>query len=173
MRKGLFPLFAFPALFASVALFTACYPTPAAPSPLAFPFNPAEVTWAQGQGTAIVEGQAFLKTRGGDVKYGAGNLVQLIPVTKQSSSWYSRRMVTDGLVTDMDPSLRALIRTTTSGGDGRFKFENLPAGPYFVVTTVTWETASGYAGAMETQGGYVGAQVQAERDKTANLILSR
>lgn len=39
-------------------------------------------------GTATIIGQAFLKTRGGDVKTAAGNEILLNPVTSYSLQWY-------------------------------------------------------------------------------------
>jgi len=143
-------------------------PTP--PAPLV-EFSPAEIAWAQGSGTATVEGQAFLKTRGGDVKYGAGEQVLLIPNSAQSFDWYIKRTATRDDVSPMDPTLRALVRTTIAGGDGKFKFENLPAGPYLVVTSVTWEAPTSYG--LSTQGGYIGAQALAEAGKTTSIIITR
>jgi hypothetical protein len=152
-------------------LATACtMPVAAPPAPLVA-FNPAEVTWAQGSGTATIEGQAFMKTRGGDVKYGAGNQVVLLPYSAQSFNWYTQRLATRGEdVSPMDPALTALTRTTTAGGDGRFKFENLPAGSYLVVTSVTWEAPTSYG--MSMQGGYIGAPATAEAGKTTSVIIT-
>ena len=159
-------------LIAASILATACtMPVAAPPAPIVA-FNPSEVTWAQGSGTATIEGQAFMKTRGGDVKYGAGNQVLLMPYSAQSFDWYRARLATqdDDRVPRMDPALQALVRTTVAGGDGRFKFENLPAGSYLVVTSVMWETGASYAG---TQGGYMGMPVSVEVAKTASIIITR
>lgn len=51
--------------------YAACVTT-AATSVVNVPFTASDVEWSKASGTATVEGQAFLKTRGGDVKYGAG-----------------------------------------------------------------------------------------------------
>lgn len=160
----------FPLLTLAVLL-TGCATAPSVPTPPLVAFNPDEAKWAQGTGTAIVEGQAFLKTRGGDVKYGAGNSVYLMPHTPHSFDWMVR--VTGDLSTapTIDPALEALVRKTTASGDGRFKFENLPAGPYLVVTTVTWEVPGAYSSSI--QGGYVGTPVTATEGRTVSVIVTR
>ena len=159
------------ALLAASILATACtMPVAAPPAPLVA-FNAEEVRWAGLPGTSTIEGQAFMKTRGGDVKYGAGNQVLLIPYSAQSFDWYKARIATlHDDVPPMDPALQALVKTTTAGGDGSFRFENLAAGAYLVVASVTWETGASYAG---TQGGYMGMPVTAEAGKTARIIVTR
>jgi hypothetical protein len=112
-----------------------------------------------------------MKTRGGDVRYGAGSLVLLIPYCAQSFAWYKALIATLRDIPPMDPALQALVKATTAGRDGGFRFENEPAGSYLVVTFVTWETPGAtYAG---TQGGYVGMPVTAEVGKTARIIVTR
>jgi hypothetical protein len=158
------------ALLAAGMLSTACaMPIPVPPAPLVA-FNPEEVRWAALPGTSTIEGQAFMKARGGDVKYGAGSLVLLIPYSAQSFAWYKARIATLRDIPPMDPALQALVKATTAGRDGRFKFENEPAGSYLVVTFVTWETGASYA---VTQGGYIGMPVTAEAGKTAKIIVTR
>lgn len=155
----------------SLLAVTACVPpTPAAPPTPLVTFDPAGAEWAKGTGTATVEGQAFLKTRGGDVKYGAGNTVLLIPNVPHTFDWYTRITSSNpNSAGVLDDRATALIRKTVAGGDGRFKFENVPAGPYLILTTVTWETGASYMG---TQGGYVGAPAQAVDGKTTDVIVT-
>ena len=156
-------------LAASVFAAACAMPIPVPPAPLVA-FNPEEVRWAAQPGTSTIEGQAFLKTRGGDVKYGAGSLVLLIPYSAQSLAWYKERIATLRHIPPMDPALQALVKATTAGRDGSFRFENEPAGSYLVVTLVMWEPAATYA---DTQGGYIGMPVTAEAGKTARIIVTR
>lgn len=93
-------------------------------------------------GTTSISGQGFLKTVGGDVKVAAGSTVTLDPVTSYSRHWwqqagkyYARRNVIPP-----DPRFREFRKTTVADAEGRFKFRKLPAGSYYVRTTVTWET---------------------------------
>ena len=106
-------------------------------------------------GTGVVVGQAFLKTRGGEVRYGAGNPVFLNPVTSFSTEWYTRQIVGgERLEETKDPIAVRNSRQTTADGNGNFRFEGLPAGSYYVVCPIVWEVPSGYfAGHMTTTGG--------------------
>ena len=68
-------------LVLSLSLLAAC--TISAPPP-PYPTvagDPAEYAPFLEEGTGVVSGQAFMKTRGGDVKLGAGNTVTLDPIT--------------------------------------------------------------------------------------------
>ena len=103
------------------------------------PFDANEVSWSKDSGTAVIEGQAFLKTRGGDVKYGAGNTVLLMPQSAYFTAWYTTNKGFQEIKVGFDASAKEYVRQTTSGGDGKFKFSDLPAGKYYIVTTVTWE----------------------------------
>lgn len=150
-----------------------CASTPRVVTPISVMFNPAEMAWSKGTGTAAIEGQAFLKTRGGDVKYGAGNAVLLLPATTYSSEW-AQRMIAGGDMPDLDDRAQEYARRTTADGQGRFRFAELPAGEYIVLTTVTWEIPGvGRYSGMSTQGGAVGMKVQATSGKTETVIVTR
>jgi len=56
-----------------------------APRPHLVAFDEVDFLPYAGTGTGKIIGQAFLKTRGGDVKYGAGNEVMLVPNTPYTS----------------------------------------------------------------------------------------
>ena len=155
-------------LAASVFAAACAMPIPVPPAPLVA-FNPEEVRWAAQPGTSTIEGHAFMKTRRGDVEYGAGSLVLLIPYCAQSFAWYKARIATLRDIAPMDPALQALVQATTAGRDGSFRFENEPAGSYLVVTFVTWETGASYA---DTQGEYIGMPVTAEVGKTARIVVT-
>ncbi len=159
-------------LFSLALLATACsVPVAAPPAPLVA-FNPDEVKWSEGAGTANIEGQAFLKTRGGDVKYGAGNPVFLMPNSPHSFAWYVA--LTSGRSENapkIDPGLAAVTRKTVAGGDGRFKFENVPAGSYLILTIVDWQIPGAFG--PSTQGGFVGAPITAESGKTVSIVVTR
>lgn len=124
-------------------------------------------------GTGVVEGQAFLKTRGGDVKTAAGSVVLLNPVTSYSNQWYEINYILQKPLTEADPRLQKYETTKTADAEGRFKFTNVPPGEYYVVSKVTWEAPTGYQGAMETQGGIVAKRITVKNSETTEIVVTR
>jgi hypothetical protein len=156
------------------ALLTACAaPTPiATPRPLGISPDPAEYAPYLKSGPLELSGQAFLTTRGGDVKLAAGRMVTLDPATKYAREWF-RRWGADRsrFDTPAPESLFVAARhTTTANAEGRFRFADLPPGEYIVRTLVTWETGAAYSG---VQGGVVASLVSLPAEAKRELILSQ
>src|SRR5437660_1605419 len=83
------------------------------------PFNEAEFTRYAGSGTSSVVGQAFLKTRGGEVRYGAGNEVVLVPATSYTEE--TERVIKAGgyiKLNTNDPRYYKYRRVTRADGFG-------------------------------------------------------
>jgi hypothetical protein len=126
-------------------------------------------------GTASIAGQAFLTTRGGDVKRAAGRSVTLDPVTAVSRRWYHRvGQSIEGFAQVPQPEtiFRAARRVTVADADGRFQFNNLPAGTYILRTLVTWEAPTGGSG-LSMQGGVVSEVVTLRDGERQEVILSQ
>ena len=128
----------FTTLFAAALLVGCAVPVQKsqAPAPRK-PFPEAEYLALPKTGTATVRGQAFLTTRGGDVKLAAGKRILLNPVTSYSLEWYERSYLSIRRMEEADPKLDAYIRAQIADGNGRFVFKNVLAGEYFVTTTLT------------------------------------
>jgi hypothetical protein len=123
-------------------------------------------------GTGIVKGQAFLKTRGGDVKVAAGNEITLNPVTSYSEQWFMTGYVEKKPLTEHDPRYEEYIMTTIADGDGRFTFQNVPPGRYYLTTAIVWEVPS-YGAYPSQTGARVCKVVEVANDKTVNVVLTR
>lgn len=136
------------------------------------PFPEAEYLALPKTGIATVRGQAFLTTRAGDVKTAAGKRVLLNPVTSYSLEWYERSYLPGARIEDPDPKLDAFIRTQIADGSGRFVFKNVPAGEYFITTTVTWEAPTGYQGALQDQGGIVSKRIKVNAGEEVEVIVT-
>ena len=116
------------AAVAAASLASCAAPRVYVPTPIERPpFPEAEYAALAKTGTATVTGQAFLKTRGGDVKTGAGNAVYLNPVTSYSKFAYDHRLAYDGL-SPVDQRMNAYLRQTVADASGRFSFKNVPDG---------------------------------------------
>lgn len=120
-------------------------------------------------GRATLAGQAFLKTRGGDVKYGAGNQVILVPAVDCAVSWWGSagRLWVGRFTFPSSFAFQKSMRQTTSNGEGRFEFKNIPTGKYYLRTEVTWEVPS-----MGIQGGLVGGVFDLADGEHKDLVLS-
>ncbi len=125
-------------------------------------------------GTGSISGQAFFKTAGGDVKYGAGDEIYLNPVTTYSTEWFKNHVVAERLISPSDPRALQYMRHTTADGEGRFKFEKLPAGGYYLMCRIVWQYAGGYRGSLLSTGGLAYGQTKiGNGEQVTNVIVTR
>ena len=122
----------------------------------------------RGDGDSRIVGQAFLRTRGGEVKLAAGLAVVLTPVTSYSAEWFSHEVLRHGYLTPGDRREQAYIRVRTGDGEGRFKFTGIPAGRYYVTCEIHWELPD------ETyDGGTAYAVVDVGPGETQEIVVTR
>jgi hypothetical protein len=134
-------------------------------------YEPREYAPYAGTGTGKITGQAFLKTVGGDVKYAAGNLINLHPVTSLTREWFERMVVQGVPLGEGNPHSDDLRRLTQADAEGRFTFDHLPPGDYYVTTNLTWGMPTSF-GIMPT-GGIAYARAHVENGQTATVIVTR
>lgn len=93
----------------------------------------AEYASYAGEGTGSISGRAFVTVLGA-VRFGAFRTVNLDPVTTYSTYWFEGMVRTQGTrrYRPFDPRFVAHRRTTVADVEGRFRFENVPPGSYFV-----------------------------------------
>lgn len=134
------------------------------------PFPENEYSQLQKEGSAIVKGQVFMKTRGGNVKYGAGEEILLNPVTSYSKQWFEVNYLGKRVMSAQDPRQKDYIKTTLADGEGRFIFKKVPAGRYYVVGNVTWEAVPNQ---MFPEGGIITKQITVNENEEVEIILTR
>lgn len=165
--------------FAFAALFSGCASGPIQWKALG-PEHEAEYQTFDRQGTASINGQAFMQQRGGATVKAAGRLVTLDPVTSISKEWWGDYgqwympplQANDN--TPPSPGFEKTRRTTTADSEGRFKFTGLPAGRYYLRTTVTWTVPTYrvlYVGSSE-QGGIVYRIVDIKDGESAEIVMA-
>lgn len=140
-------------------------------------FNPDEAAFIKKDGPGAITGHAFLKRKNGRNVYASGEIVRLTPVTPYSSERFSRlyggRKFVSALgmpKVDADPVYASFTRTAKTDHMGRFRFENLAPGRYFVSTQVVWRDQGEYL----PQGGamFDVAEITGKEERPVDVILS-
>lgn len=155
------------AVIALAALVTSCQTQP--PPPLSSKFSQAEAAFALKSGTARIQGQAFMRQRGGGVVTAAGSDVILIPDQPYTREMINRDISGQGFLTAEYQPVFPYSKTTVADASGSFAFTNLAAGNYIVITEVKWLVPTQYGGM--NQGGTLASPVTVRSGETAQIIL--
>lgn len=142
-------------------------------------FDPMQAAFIRQEGKGTIEGQAFLRDRQGhvNVRYAAGEVVRLIPATAYAQArftqFYGRNKFVPALfmpTPSQDPEYVAYTRTTKAGPTGRFTFDKVAPGRYFLTTQITFTPK----GALLSEGGAVYDEVTVTGKETdaIEVILS-
>ena len=133
------------------------------------------------QGAGSITGQAFLQRKDGVTVRAAGSIVTLDPATSIGKEWWDRPVRYAHEYFDIPPShaFRRARRCVRADADGNFRFENLPAGKYYIQTSVTWQPGGYWADRIVGEiveirnwdGGIVGAMVEIQSDETVSVTL--
>jgi hypothetical protein len=137
-------------------------------------FDESEFAPYAGSGTSTITGQAFQKTQGGDVKYGAGDDVYMVPITSYTREWHDKVLVQGQNLASADPETQSKLsqyeRHATADAMGNFEFHNIPAGSYYLTCDIEWQYPSQYG--LETTGGIVYGEVTVASGESARIILT-
>ncbi len=179
---------------------TQAHPSSASPPPslsIQAPFKEQEFApyEKKKKGTASISGQAFLVTRGNDVKYQPGGYVALVPETSYTREWFEKYVQEQGscsfdtseddtLSKDQkecrlpqrifriilgDKRLSPYVRFTSANPNGHFWFNKVPPGRYFITTVITWEISM----KGPVAGGLAWALVEVEPgEQVANVMVT-
>ena len=123
-------------------------------------FDAGEVAWSRETGTATVEGSASITPAGGARQTCAGGEAQLVPASAHAAEMM--RIVFGNDVrgfaplasarypTNVSPEFGKTVRRIGCDADGRFRFDNVPAGRWYVFSNVVYRVGAGDA---PPQGG--------------------
>lgn len=136
------------------------------------PFPENEYAQLIKEGRSTVKGQIFMKTVGGDVKYGAGEEVFLNPVTSYSKQWYEVNYLGRKPLSpkESDSRLKDYMKIKQTNGSGQFEFKNIPAGEYYVVSRVTWRVRANQA---IPEGGLIAKMIEVNENEEVEVMLTR
>lgn len=134
------------------------------------PFPTAEYEALPRTGTATVTGQVFMRTRGGDVKYGAGSDVALIPATSYTEQLWTAYQA-DRPIAEPDSRARQYSRHVQADGSGYFTFTKVPAGRYYIASNVMWEAPTQFG--LSRQGGFILTPVTVQEGQETRAMVTK
>lgn len=147
------------------ALLGGCAPTPQKRNAA---FVESEYAPYDRAGTGVIEGQAFLRTRGGDVKTCAGRDVYLNPVTTYSTEFYDRSCIGLETLEIADPRASKYRKTAIGDVHGAFRFDGLVAGDYYIASPIYWEYMQN-----SVTGSVAHAKVTVREGQTTKVVVTR
>ena len=132
-----------------------------------------DVRWVRSAGNSTVSGKVSLKMRDGTAKSCAGFPVELLPVAKYSSERIFRTYAsnTSGQVLLEDnppkftpdaPEYHVYLLKSSCDAQGEYRFENVPAGDYYVMAFIIWDVAGSNPAAKS--GGAVMKRIRVAPD---------
>jgi len=133
-------------------------------------FDPADFAPYGKTGTAEVHGQAFLKTKGGAVKVGAGQTVTLIPATdfmKEVRALRDKGYQVPAMTKEVADSINQYCRKTVADAQGNFEFTGVPAGEYLIEVNITWLVT-----AYRSTGGLVSKLITVKDGEKQKILLT-
>jgi len=145
--------------------------------PITSSFSAEEAAFIRKQGTGVIVGHAFRTRAKGQVVNAAGEVVRLVPATayarERFSKYYGRAKYIPHMSYpsgEADPRYAEYTRTTKAESNGKFAFDKVAPGTYFVTTQVIW----GEEDALFREGGSVYDEVTLTGKETepVQLILS-
>lgn len=99
--------------------------------------NEREYAAYRTRGEAVITGQVTMTTPSGTVLVGSACQVRLTPVTDDSTR-YIQDVVLQGGTKEWKEDADAVWWVTSADEDGRFKFEEVPSGSYYLTCPVAW-----------------------------------
>lgn len=134
-------------------------------------FDPTAAAYAKTPGTSELTGQAFMRRNDGIVVYAAGSEVLLLPKVAYTTEYITqvfgdtKTSYFNREIENQDPRLKDYVHGTIADGEGRFTFNQLAPGTYYVMTTIHW-MAGNYS-----QGGQVYEEIRVPDGETVQVIV--
>jgi hypothetical protein len=95
------------------------------------------------RGSAAIFGQAWLTLPGGERVLANRRSVKLTPITSVSRLYIDQAMKSGDWSSQVLARDRAVVWSTRTTEDGRFAFNQLPAGNYYIIANAGWTDAIG------------------------------
>lgn len=146
--------------------------------PATVAFSAEEAAFIKKPGTGVIVGHAFRTKPSGVVVNAAGQVVRLVPATafarERFANFYGKGKYVPHAAypreDEVDPAYSEYTRTTKAESNGRFAFDKVAPGSYFLTTQVIW----GDEAAFSREGGsvYDSVTLTGKETEPVEVILS-
>ena len=144
------------------------------------PFNASDVAWSRAAGTATVEGRAAIPAGGGASRTCAGGEAQLLPASAYSAEMmrivfgsetrgYATLASSPRYPTNIAADFKSTVRRIGCDPEGRFRFDGVPAGRWYVFSNVMWRNVTGEG---VPEGGALMQRIDVADGARANVLLT-
>jgi|CXWL01.1.fsa_nt_gi hypothetical protein len=130
----------------------------------------------QAKGTSTLSGEAFVVMPSGEVRFGAGVTIRLIPATAYGKEFLDLDLIREEEYTTppLDERIYSAIRSTQADSKGQFSFSGIPSGNYFLYTAIYWDVpARGRGFYASRTGGRIWKSVAVANGEQATITLTR
>ena len=141
-----------------------------------------------GKGKNTITGSAFLKQLDGRIQKCSGSDVELVPATEYAKKrmnilyalnqngryTHTGRIIKFKSVKETDEEKYwSLMRKTICDIDGKFEFENVHDGSFFIISDVVWGVVVNQYGSISSQGGPVMLPVTVKDGEIKKVVVTR
>ena len=141
-------------------------------------FDPKAAAFIKTQGTTRIDGHAFIRKPAGTPAFAVGEIVRLVPATPYAKERFDKlyggkkfvEVAAYPKTEDADPRYAEFTRTTKSGSSGRFSFDNVAPGTYYVTTQIVWQPDESKP--FKGQAVYELVTVTGKEEKPIQVILN-
>jgi hypothetical protein len=163
----------------AVMLMAGCA-APLPPAQMTSAFNASDVAWSRASGTATVEGRATIAAGSAASHTCAGGEAQLLPAGTYAAEMmrivfgsdvrgYAPLASSPRYPANIAADFKSTVRRVGCDAEGRFRFDGVPAGRWYVFSNVIWRPAGGEA---TPQGGALMQRIDVAAGTPANVLLT-
>lgn len=141
-------------------------------------FPEHEYAATQQVGEGVINGDLYLTSASGAIQKGTNTKVILEPATSYMKAYYAKFGNLDAAKRDpdvqppvLDPRRATYVREAITDQNGRFDFDHIPNGTYYISSELTWSAQSD--GKTITEGGTVTKLVTVSGSQPQKVLLTR
>lgn len=130
--------------------------------------NQREYASYRGSGAATISGQVTMTLQDGTVLDGSACQVRLTPITTESKKYIENVVMTGG-TSPWKENADSVWWLATADQEGRFRFEEVPAGDYYLTCLVAWREP----GSGSTRQRILWTETSVEGSASVDVAVSR